>query len=268
MGRPDDVLQVDKVPRAKKKLTWLHFDYGNPRREDSLYLPYFKACDKIVTVSEAVDAALKKALPEISDRCAAMENIIDSARIRTLALKGETFPDAHFKGLRILSVMRISEQKGVDFIPPALKRLRDDGYDVRWYIVGDGDEASRNALIEQSIKEGVADILLLLGSKDNPYSYMRDADIFVLPSRYEGRPITVEEAKILMKPIVCTNYVSAAEQLSDGEYGVICEAGDDGIYGAVKKLLDDEKLRDRLTVVLSKHNFGNLNGMKTFYGLL
>ena len=259
---------ADKVKNSGRFITWLHFDYGNPKRDDSIYLPYFEKCEHIVTVSESVDAALKKALPAVSSRCVAMENLIDSANIRTLALKGESFPDTAYKGLRILSVCRLSEQKGVDFIPPVLNRLRKEGYDIRWYVIGDGEKEYKLKLVEDALRLGVADIFFLLGAKDNPYGYMRDADIFALPSRFEGRPITVEEAKIMMRPIVVSRYVSAEDQLNGGEYGVITDIGEEGLYTGLKRLLDSPELRDSLTLSLSKHDFGTCDKIKEFYNLI
>ena len=246
----------DKVRNADKHITWLHFDYGNPPRDNKIYLPYYEKCSKVVTVSPSVDEALKKAIPEISDKCVSMENIIDSKAIRTLALKGESFPDMNFDGIRIISVCRLMPQKGVDLIPGVLKKLRENGYNVKWYVIGDGEEEYKLQLAESALKLGVADIFLLLGAKDNPYGYLRDADIFALTSRFEGRPITVEEAKIMMRPILVTNYVSAEEQLNGGKYGVIVPISEDGIYQGIKRLIDDEKYRDMFTETLSKTDFG------------
>ncbi|MFA6947379.1 MAG: glycosyltransferase [Eubacteriales bacterium] len=258
---------IDKV-RAKRKITWLHFDYGNPPRDDSLYLPYFEKCDRIVTVSKSVDEALRSHLPSVAPKCVEMDNILNVTLIRRLALEGESFPDARFEGKRILSVCRISEQKGIDFIIPVLARLRAEKYNVRWYIVGPADEDYKNSIIEAALDGGVADMLILIGARDNPYAYVRDADIFALPSRYEGKPITVEEAKALFKPIVCSNYVSADEQLDGGRLGVICPIGAEGLYGGVKRLLDDERLCDKFTVRLSHEKFGNKDEISKFYDLI
>ena len=259
---------ADKVKNAAKHITWLHFDYGNPPRDNGIYRPYYERCAHVVTVSPSVDAALKSAMPDIAGRCVSMENIIDSKAIRTLALKGESFPDAGYSGIRIVSVCRLAEQKGVDMIPPVLARLREEGFDVRWYIIGDGDESYRMKLAESALKHGVADIFLLLGPKDNPYGYLRDADIFALTSRFEGRPITVEEAKIMLRPIVVTDYVSASDQLDGGRYGMIVPMTEDGIYEGVKKMADSRELRDSFTMELSKHDFGTTANISEFYRLI
>ena len=258
---------IDKV-KARKKITWLHFDYNNPPRDNELFLNYFKQCDKIVTVSETIDRELKKTLPEIAGKCTVVENINNPEMIRDAALKGDTFADRYFKGKRLLSIMRISKQKGIEFIPQVMAKLLKDGYDIRWYILGDGDAEDKYALIEDAFRYEIADKLLLLGTTANPYSYLRDCDIFVLPSLYEGKPVTVEEAKIMYKPIVVTNYTAAEEQLCAGRYGIITETSADGVYNGIKRMLDDEKSRDGFTLTLAKMNFGNTEEINKFYGMI
>lgn len=257
----------DKV-KAKKKIAWLHFDYSNPPRDDEIYLKYFEKCDKIVTVSKLVDESLKAKLPEISPRCVMMENIQNPRQIWDLALRGETFPDSHFKGSRILTIGRIGEQKGLDLVIPVLKRLREENYDIRWYVLGDGETEYKNRLSEMLLDAGVADMMLFLGTTTNPYSYLRDCDIYAQPSRHEGKPISVEEAKIMYKPILATRYLSAPEQLEDGALGVLCDISPDGIYGGIKKLLDSQKLRDSLTETLAHRKFGNGGEIEKFYEML
>ncbi len=254
---------VDHV-RAQKKIAWLHFDYTKPRRDDTLYEPAFAACDYTVTVSKPIEASLKAHFPSLADRIVCMENICDPRLIRDLALRGETFPDHHFTGKRILTVGRIAEQKGYDMAVEVLARLRRDGYDVRWYIIGSGEQADEEALKLKAIDYNVADMLILLGNTTNPYTYMRDCDIYAQPSRHEGKPIAVEEAKILYKPILATEYLSAREQLSDGTLGEICEISVDGIYMGLKKMLDSPFLCECYSDRLVETPAGNTDEMRVF----
>lgn len=257
----------DKV-KARKKLAWLHFDYKNPPRDNEIYRPYFEGCDKVVTVSSAIDASLRSELPEIADRLVMMENIINPKQIWELALRGETFPDTHFTGKRILTIGRIGEQKGLDLVVPVLKRLRQENYDVRWYVIGDGDKEYKDYLSTLLVDNGVADMMLFLGTTPNPYAYLRDCDIYAQPSRHEGKPISVEEAKLMYKPILVSDYLSAREQLENGELGVICPIGSEGIYEGIKQLLSDDALCDRFTETLAKRSFGNSEEIEKFYEML
>ncbi len=257
----------DKV-KAKKKITWLHFDYSNPPRDASIYLPYFKKCDKIVTVSRPVDEALKANLPEIADRTVIMENIISPEQIRELAAVGDAFTDADFTGKRILTVGRINDQKGIDLIPPVLKRLREDGFNIRWYILGDGDADYRKSVEKQLVSLGVRDMMVFLGATQNPYRYIAHCDIYAQPSRHEGKPIAVEEAKILCKPILASRYLSALDQLEDGALGVICGISPDAIYKGIKTLLSDENLCATLKDKLSSRDFSNHDEIQKFYDMI
>lgn len=254
----------DKV-KAKKKIAWLHFDYANPPRDDEIYLPYFKKCDSVVTVSRLVDDSLKAKLPEIAERTVMMENIISPSQIRGLAEVGDTFPDTDFSGKRILTLGRISDQKGIDLVVPVLKRLREENLNVRWYILGDGDEDYKQYVSGLLNEAGIADMMIFLGTTQNPYRYLRDCDIYAQPSRHEGKPIAVQEAKIMCKPILAAHYLSAPEQLEDGTLGVICDIDSDAIYEGIKKLLTDESLCDTLRQTLAVRDFGNAEEIEKFY---
>ncbi len=233
----------DKV-KAAQKIAWLHFDYANPPREDALYLHYFSMCDRIVTVSDKIERSLREALPAIADKIVTVENIVDAEEIGRLADEGESFTDG-FGGIRLLTVGRICHQKGYDLALPAIARLVGEGYPIRWYIIGAGeDEEALRALVSEA---GMGEHVGLLGIRKNPYPYMKNADIYMQPSRHEGKPIAVEEAKLLKKPIFVTNYASAVEQLQNNSLGLIGEISTDGIYLGLKRLLDFPSLRQQLT---------------------
>ena len=259
---------VDKVLNAKRKIAWMHFDYDTPPRDDTIYGHYFSKCDAVVNVSEAVDSALRKKLPAVAGKCSVIENILDAQAIRRMALDGPTFPDPAFKGTRILTVGRISEQKGVDFIPIIVANLVKQRYNVRWYIVGDGDEAEKGRLADMILKLDLSEHIILLGTTLNPYTYMRDCTIYCQPSRYEGKPIAVEEAKIMRCPIVAANYLSAAEQLDSGRYGVIADIAAEPLFDAIKSLVDEPILRDNLVRTLHNELNGNADEIEKFYKLL
>ena len=226
---------IDKV-KAEKKLAWLHFDYGKPPREDSLYEKYFSACDKVITVSSEIEKSLKQALPSIVDRVVTVENIIDREEILRLAEEQADFGD-DFKGIRIVTVGRICEQKGYDLAVPAIAELYRQGFPVRWYILGKGSEEEETNLKKMIRNHGAESCVTLLGIRKNPYPYIKEADIYMQPSRHEGKPIAVEEAKVLGKPILITNYTSAAEQMQDYPLCRITEISEKGISEGLRILL-------------------------------
>ena len=134
-------------------------------------------------------------------------------------------------------------------------------------MLGDGEPEYKEWLSGQLVDAGVADMMLFLGTTTNPYSYLRDCDIYAQPSRHEGKPIAVEEAKIMYKPILATNYLSASEQLDGGRLGVICDISSDGIYDGLIKLLDSPALCDKFTETLAQMKFGNSEEIEKFYAI-
>ncbi len=256
----------DKV-NAKKKIAWLHFDYNNPPREDALYLPYFQKCDYVVTVSQPIHDSLCRKLPQMADHIAMMENINSAALIQEMANTGDTYPD-NFSGKRILTIGRICEQKGYDIAVEALGILRDHGHNVKWYIIGGGSDTEKEALIAQATARGCADALVFLGTTTNPYKYLADCDIYAQPSRFEGKPIAVEEAKILAKPIVITDFFSAKEQLSNGKFGLICNMTPESIATNIEKLLNHPEICATFTQALQKSCKGNEEEIQVFYKMI
>jgi glycosyltransferase involved in cell wall biosynthesis len=113
----------------------------------------------------------------------------------------------------------------------------------------------------------VAEMLIFLGTTTNAYPYMRDCDIYVQPSRFEGKPIAVEEAKIMRCPIVAANYLSAAEQLAGGKFGLIADISPASLYESIKILIDDPAKRENFANVLSVENFGNEEEAKKVFEL-
>lgn len=235
---------VDKV-KAAKKVAWLHFDYGKPPREDALYEKYFAACDKVVTVSSEIERSLKKALPGIAGRIVTVENIIDHEEILRLSEEKADFED-DFQGIRIVTVGRICEQKGYDLAVPAIARLCAEGNDIKWYILGKGSAEEEAALAEKIRAYGAENFIKILGVRKNPYPYIKGADIYMQPSRHEGKPIAVEEAKILGKPILITNYTSAAEQMKNYPVYQISEISEEEIYEGLKKMILEKRRFSRL----------------------
>ena len=241
---------VDKV-KADQKIAWLHFDYGKPPREDEIYEKYFSACDKVITVSSEIENSLKKALPRIAPKVLTVENIIDEKEILALSEDSADFED-DFSGIRIVTMGRICDQKGYDLAVPAIARLKKEGYPVKWYILGRGSEEEERSLKDLIARCRAEECVSILGIRKNPYPYIKGADIYMQPSRHEGKPISVEEAKILCKPILVTNYTSAREQLENGKFGMITEISEEGIYGGLKIFLNDEALRMQYSRILSE----------------
>ena len=172
------------------------------------------------------------------------------------------------KGLfKLLSVGRFDEAKGFDNAIKALRILHDRGYkNIKWYVIGYGRDEE---LLKNLIKENnLEDSFILLGKKVNPYPYMKECDLYVQPSRYEGKAVTVTEAQILGKAVMITNYTTAKSQLKNGQDGYITDLSIEGIADGIEKLYKDEKLRKRLEENCKNNDYINKSELDKLYKII
>lgn len=216
---PHDI--VLKKVRARKKACWVHTDYSAIDVDTDLELPVWDGYDHIVAVSDAVSDAFVARFPSLKDKMITIENILSADYVRSRAdafTVDDEMPEE--KGvIRLLSVGRFTYQKNFDNVPDICRRIVDSGVPVKWYIIGYGGE---EALIRQRIVEsGMEKNVILLGKRANPYPYFKACDIYVQPSRYEGKPVTVQEAIALGKPVVVTAFPTVMNVVMDGINGTI-----------------------------------------------
>lgn len=131
--------------------------------------------------------------------------------------------------------------------------MKKKGFQFKWYIVGDGEERST---VERAIaRYNVSDCVILLGAKDNPFPYMKQADLFVLTSAWESYGMVVTEALILGTPVVAGDYPALHEILDDGTTGIIAENNAKGLAKAIEKVISDEKLYSQLKIGAEQFNY-------------
>lgn len=249
---------------APLKISWFHSDYIRAGHDPSLDLPYLERFQKIVTVSLLCAQSMKSALPSLENKIEVIENILSPALIRAMAETGKRLPP--FEGLNLLSVGRLSAEKGMDIALEAMRLLKSEELALRWYLLGDGPEKSRLAALIARYR--LEDSFILLGTDANPYGYFASADIYVQPSRYEGKSIAVDEAKVLCRPIVVTNFSTAADQIEQGINGLIAEMSPEGLAGEIRKLVADTDLRNRLTDRLKQTDYANIGELDKLYSWL
>ena len=239
---------INKI-KSKKRVQWIHFDITKIGFNVNFAKKIYDKFDKVFVVSNEGKDKLINFLPSLKDKTEVFFNIISCKMIEKMSYEGEGFSD-DFDGTRILTVGRLSKEKGQDLIIPVLKKLKENGYKVRWYCIGDGPERNEYEKIVEELN--IKDDFIFLGSKLNPYKYMKECDIYVQPSKHEGYCITLGEARCFNNPIVTTNFTGANEQIVNENTGLVCEISEEGIYKAIKKLLDDNDIYE-----LIKNNLSN-----------
>ena len=239
---------------ARHRAAFVHVDYeraGYTRALDrGCYLKY----DRIFAVSDEVRKVFLGVYPECAKKTDVFHNILDAEAIRHKA-GGKEVPDYFadgYQGMRILSVGRLTAQKAFEVSIQAMKLLKERGEQVRWYVLGDGDQ--RRTLEEQVRRLGLEEDFVMPGAVDNPYPYMAQADLYVHASRFEGKSIAIQEAQILGKAILLSDCSGNREQVTDGVDGRMCELTPEGICEGVIELLHDPEKRERFGRAAAEKN--------------
>ena len=256
---------IDKV-EAKKKCVFVHVNFEKAGYIRNFDRKYYAGADYILSISEAVQKVFLSIYPEFADKARIFPNIILPDEIRANAGRGEGFTDG-FTGIRLLTVGRLHPQKGYDIAIPAFAALLAQGCrDVRWYVLGDGTE--RAHLMKLIQKFGLEGKFILLGSRSNPQPFVAQADIYVQPSRFEGFPLTLQEALILNKPCLTTNFEGVTDLLESGKNAVIIELSEENITNALQELISDESLRKRIADGTKEIDFDFPNHTPFFYEIM
>lgn len=230
--------------KAKSKCLWVHEDVSIPgiQKYYKMVERLYRCLDKIFIVSEDGKRRFDSVYPQMKDKTDVLYNIIPIDKIVQMADDGDSFSD-DYNGKRLLTVGRIDSQKGYLLAIDTLKFLLDKGYNVKWYIIG-GEIGNKyyNKCMELAAQKGVSDHVVFLDIQMNPYSYMRDCDIYVQPSLFEAYCTTIMEALCFGNPIVATCFCSVHEQLKGRENAFITEMTVESLADGIEKALNDKKI--------------------------
>lgn len=224
--------------KARKKIAWIHTDYTRIQINVSSETVMWGAYDYIASISEAATEGFLQVFPSLQAKMILMENILPERIVKKQAIEFNVENEMPEDGnIRLLSIGRYCTAKNFDNVPWICKQILQSGLKIKWYIIGYGGDEQ---LIRQEIhKAGMEDYVILLGKKDNPYPYITACDLYVQPSRYEGKCVTVREAQMLGKPVVITRYATSSSQLEDGIDGIIVPMDNEGCTKGIIKLLQD-----------------------------
>lgn len=224
---------------AKRKLAWINCNYVATKYNKRYDALCYQEINHVVVVSDFIRESLKEY--PFYKKVEVVNDIVDPQLIECLSKLNDQYDGGmEYKGLKLLTVARLDKIKGYDLLVRAASRLKKEGLEFKWFIIGEGTERDRiNSLCQQYHLENE---IILLGQKTNPYVYMKRCDIYVQTSRNEGLGLTVIEAKILEKPIVCTNFSTASSLIEDKEDGLLCNIDEKDIALKILELIRDKEL--------------------------
>lgn len=253
---------VEKVT-ADVKIGFIMNDYNQLGMSKELDEPYFEKLNYIVTDSAESREVLKNIFPQFSSKLKVIKSIISPTLIHKLAdVEIADFPD----GFKLISIGRLTYQKGYDLAMEACKILMEKECQFKWYILGIGEDYEQ--LKEQIEKLGIGNFVEFLGIRENHYPYLKQADIFVHTARFEGFGIVVSEARILHKPMVITDFSVAKSHITHNVNGLIAEMNAESIASNIKDLIDHSDKRKMFSAILSEEKMGTEDEIYKFYNLL
>ncbi len=216
-----EYLVLDRV-QAKRKIAWIHSEPRKLGITKDICLRLYSKFDKIVDVSKGCKKILDEISPEIKSKSVVFYNLCNAENIRKNANLGNPYSD-NINKFKIVTVCRIENvSKRIDRAIECAIRLREQvGSNFIWTVVGDGpDRGNLQKLVDAN---DLKPVFKFVGRKENPYPYVKNADLYVLTSDYEAFPLTVKEALLLGVPAVITPIPPSQELIDNGRNGYIVD---------------------------------------------
>lgn len=227
---------VADIKKKIRKLAWIHndvnkFDIGISEKEIK---DTYSKIDKIITVSEVAKQSFCEKYNFSVDKVDVLYNLIDEENIKEKSY--EEVPEN--KVFTFVNVGKMRPQKRQDRLVEIAKKLKDENYNFKIQIIGNGPEEEK---IKELVKEyKVDDVVEILGLKLNPYPYIKNADCVVVSSDFEGYSVAIKEALLLKKAVISTNVSGVSEMFDNGKYGIVTEISTDDLLDKMKKVLNKE----------------------------
>ena len=250
---------------AKKKLAWVNVSYKLEDEDRVFQEQFYDKYNKIVAVSDSAKNIFLETFPKYTDKLEIIYDINDADFIKKMSDQGQSYND-NYTGLRILTIGRLANQKGYDMALEACKILKEKGIEFKWYSLGIGPLKEE---IEKYINENnLENNFKLLGVKSNPYPFIKDCDIYVQTSRFEGFGIAIAEARMLNKPVVTTRFDAVYNQMKDRKNGLVVDMNSQGIVNGILELINNKKLTNEIISYLKTEKKGNTEELEKFYKLI
>lgn len=245
---------------AERKVAWHHCDYlncGANHRQNNRMLARF---DTLVACSEGCLRSMVTALPDLADRCRVVRNCHRFDEIHLLAEEDPPIYDSSC--INVVAVARLTHEKGLERAVRAVAVAQSQGLPVVLHFVGDGP--MRRSLEELAEQEGVASMVVFHGQQENPYRYMKSADLLLLSSFHEAAPMVVEEARCLGLPVLTTATTSSQEMVLDAEAGWVCENDQEALNQLLCRVAGDREELARMREHLLNTVMDNREALEQF----
>jgi glycosyltransferase involved in cell wall biosynthesis len=251
--------------KAKEKFAWVNVSYRLDKNEKKFQKAYYDQYRKIIAVSDSTKEILIETFPEYEDKINIMYDINNPHFISSLAEAG-TKDEDFFDGIKILTIGRLAHQKGYDVALEACKRLKEEGINFKWYVLGKGPLEKE---IEKYIKDhNLSEYFILLGVHANPYPFIKKSDIYVQTSRFEGFGLAIAEARMLNIPVVTTRFDAVFNQMIHEKNGLVVDMNANAVSEGIKRLIKDSELKQSIVDYLHSEKKGNLEEIDKFYQLI
>lgn len=263
---PERLLNLLYRINSRKKVAWIHGEVNFSQDQCSRMRKYYQKLDHLIFVSGPTRDTFSRVFPIREEDTTIYYNPLDKEELCALADKAQEIPFPE-NCVKLLTVGRLSFEKGQDMIPEIVENLLKSGYKVSWYLIGDGDQHEK---LEDIIHEcHVEDQVKLLGSRKNPYCYMKNCDIYIQPSYTEGYSTTICEAATLGKAIIGTKPSGGIrDQITDGQDGMIVDATIEALTDAIKYLIDHPDKRKGFEREILKKDFSGTGEIYKFLRIL
>lgn len=260
---------VSEKVNAKRKICWIHTDYsagGYDQNNIDYDKEVFKNFNNIVTISDICVKSLKDKIKdeELTNKICMLPNLTSKDEI--LKKASLFYPEEYSTNyFNILSIGRLSKEKCFERVVNVANMLNKNDIKFKWFIIGNGKEYKK--LKKMINYNKLNEVCILLGTRENPYPYIKHANLIVQTSKYEGKSMVLDEAKILNKLIVTTNYKSALDQITNNVTGIIVDQTCDDIYNGIIKLYNNKELQDKIYNELKKKKWANEKEIQKYYNV-
>lgn len=244
---------------AKLKIAWLHCDFEHCGANNEHSRNIYPKFDRIVACSDGCGQSFLRCLPDLKDKVVVIRNCNDYRAIKNAATNGIEYDNCLFN---VVTVARLSEEKGIERGIAAVECCIKAGLPVHYHIVGSGDQ-------ENKLRQIVADHQLdnavsFYGNQKNPYQYIKNADLFLLPSYHEAAPMVFDEAMCLGVPVLATETTSTDEMILQNSSGIVCENSQQELTISLFKILSNQNQLLGIKKCLEKRSFDNVESVSRF----